>query len=212
MNWQEYQDAVACLYDQAEEIGEVQRNVFVADRVTGQRRQIDVLLTIKTRGHALRVVIDAKFHSRPIDVTVVEEVLSLAAAVGANKAIIVASNGWTEPAEKKAAFESCDLRMLSLADALDLIVPDKWEMCSACDRDCIVLDQDGMMQDEGGGYIWWLAGRCRECRSCFLWCQDCGVQYYIDRSSSITCDCGHAWFNTENGLHIRFHDVGHSYD
>ncbi|MFP3681993.1 hypothetical protein SB725_33425, partial [Pseudomonas sp. SIMBA_041] len=78
-----------------------------------------------------------------IDIKEVESVLALAEAVGANKAIIVAANGWTEPAEKKADHVGCDLRLLSLEEAIDLLVPDKWEMCPSCLRDCIVLEDDG---------------------------------------------------------------------
>lgn len=205
MNWQEYQEAVACLYEQAEGIGEIQRNVLVPDRVTGQRRQIDVLLTIKGKGHELLIVIDAKFHADPIDVKVVEEVLSLTMAVGANKAVIVAPNGWTKPAEAKAQFESCDLRILSVEEALDLIVPDKWSMCESCNQDCVVLDQDGMAQFDSGQIIWWLAGRCRNCKVAFVWCQDCGVQYSVSVEDSVTCDCGHNWFNTDEGLSVQFY-------
>jgi len=47
------------------------------------------------------MIVDAKFHAVPIDVRDVESVLALADAVGANKAIVVAANGWTEPAKKK---------------------------------------------------------------------------------------------------------------
>lgn len=204
MKWQEYQDAVAELYEQAEGIGEVTRNVSVPDRITGQPRQIDVLIEIEAKGHPLTLLVDAKFHSEPIDVRDVESVLTLAAAVGANKAIIVAANGWTEPAAKKAGHAGCDLRLLSVEDALDVIIPDKWKMCPACNADCIVLDQEDAVQLENGLIFWWLAGQCRECNCARIHCQDCGEKNYIDLHESMFCACGHKWSSTDGGVTIAF--------
>jgi Restriction endonuclease len=125
MTWQEYQDAVADLYEQLDDLGIVHRSVTIKDKITGQARQIDVLVEMKAYEHTLRMVVDAKFHSEKIDVKDVEEVLALADAVKANQVIIVAANGWTEPAGKKAEFHNCSLRLFTLEDALDQLVPDK---------------------------------------------------------------------------------------
>src|SRR5687768_177880 len=140
MTWQEYQEAVARLYDQAEGIGVVTRNVCLPDKDTQSRRQIDVLLEVRAKSHTISIVIDAKFRKDPLDIKDVEEVYALASAVKASKAVIVALNGWNESAEKKAESLNLDLRLLDLDEALDLIVEDKWELCNVCREDCIVLD------------------------------------------------------------------------
>jgi hypothetical protein len=204
MNWQEYQEAVALLYEQMEGIGEVRRNVFLPDLVTGQRRQVDVMIELNERGHSLSMLIDAKFHSSPLDVKDIEEVASLSRAVGANKAIIVASNGFTSPAVAKAKFIQCDLITLSMEEALDIIVPDKWKMCPSCNSDCIVLDQEGVVQFNDGSYFWWLAGQCRGCRCGRVHCQDCGEKMYIEINESMVCGCGHEWSSTPEGITIQF--------
>ena len=49
MTWQEYQEAVAVLYEQADGFGNVSRNVMVPDKITGQPRQIDVLIEIEAK-------------------------------------------------------------------------------------------------------------------------------------------------------------------
>jgi hypothetical protein len=61
MEWQEYQEAVAILYEQAEGIGVVCRNVLLPDKVTGQMRQIDVLIELEANGHQISILVDAKF-------------------------------------------------------------------------------------------------------------------------------------------------------
>ncbi|MFH0725779.1 MAG: restriction endonuclease [Pseudomonadota bacterium] len=204
MKWQEYQEAVAVLYEQLEGFGNVLRNVCLPDLVTGQRRQIDVMIDLKERGHSLRMLVDAKFHSTPLDVKDVEEVAALSQSVGANKTIIVAANGFTSPAMTKAKFIQCDLRLLTVEEALDLIVPDKWKMCPICNADCIVLDQEGMTQLQNGLIFWWLAGQCRECKSARVHCQDCGMKMYIETGKSVVCGCGHGWHITHDGVAIEF--------
>jgi len=68
MEWQEYQEAVAILYEQAEGIGVVRRNVFLPDKVTGQMRQIDVLIELEAKSHPISILVDAKFQKGKLDV------------------------------------------------------------------------------------------------------------------------------------------------
>lgn len=204
MKWQEYQEAVALLYEQLDGFGMVHRNVYLPDLVTGQRRQVDVMIEMTERGHSLRMLIDAKFHSTPLDIKDIEEVAALSQAVGAHKTIIVAANGFTSPAETKARFIQCDLMTLSMEEALDLILPDKWKMCPVCNADCIVLDQDGMTQFDNGSIFWWLAGQCRGCKCGRVHCQDCGQKMYIEIGKPLVCGCGHEWHATDEGIAIEF--------
>ena len=83
MTWQEYQDAVGELYENLDELGTVRRAFTIPDKITGQPRQIDVLVEIEAYEHTLRLVVDAKFRSEKINVKDVEEVLALAEAVNA---------------------------------------------------------------------------------------------------------------------------------
>jgi len=128
---------------------------------------------------------------------------SLRAAVGADKAIIVALSGWGDPAAKKAERLSMDLRILSLEEALDLIVPDKWVMCPKCSLDCIVMDQDGFITSSDQLIIWWLAGQCRHCSHARIYCQDCGTKFYLDLGHRIHCYCGYEWTVDEFGIGIE---------
>ena len=204
MTWQEYQEAVAQLYEHLEGIGVVKRNVFLPDLITGQRRQIDVLIELTERGHSLRILVDAKFHSTPLDIKEIEGVIALSQAVGANKTIVVAANGFTAPALVRAEHAQCDVKTLTLEKALDIVVPDKWKMCPICNKDCIVLDQDGITRFENGLFFWWLAGQCRECQCARIHCQDCGKKIYIENGEAVVCGCGYEWSNSIEGIFIQF--------
>jgi hypothetical protein len=199
MKWQEYQDAVGELYLQMDGIGTVRKGKSLPDKYTGQSRQIDVWLELDAKGHRIGILIDAKYRDGKIDVKDVEEVIALADAVGADKSVIVTANGWTAPAETRANFSGLDLRILSIEKALALIVPDMWRMCPACDSDCIIMDHDGVV-GFGGGWLWWLAGRCRNCGSAMAWCQDCGEKIAIPLRNRAICGCGHRWINDPVGM------------
>ena len=201
MNWQEYQQIVAQLYEQAEGIGTVYENITRADKITGQSRQIDAWLEIETKGVNLGVLIDAKYHKQKVDIKTVEEVLALADSVGAASSIIVCSNGWTKPAQKRAKFSGMSLRLLSFEEAIEIIEPNKWIVCPTCENDCIILDQDGMVQNMGL-ILWWLAGQCRECKTARVWCQDCRYKVRIPKNESHICSCGHKWEAWPDGIHL----------
>lgn len=205
MTWQEYQDAVGELYDQAEGIGIVRRNITLPDKVTGQARQIDVWIEIQSKGHKLGILIDAKFRKDRVDVKDIEEVLALASAVGANSSVLVALNGWTDPAAEKAAFCGLDLRLLTMEEALELIVPDKWMMCPYCAKDCIVADRQGGMVIDG---LWSLlvAGQCRHCKAALIWCWECGSNIIVEPDSEYECGCERVWNNTADGISVKLVD------
>ena len=202
MNWQEYQEAVGKLYEKADGFGNVHKNITRPDKVTGRPRQVDVLVEFEIGGHKFDMLIDAKFHKDKIDVKAVESVLCLAESVGVHKAVIVASNGWTDAASEKAQHAGMDLMLLRVDEALEILVPDMWEMCPYCGDDCMVLDHDGMMEINGLVFLWF-AGKCRECRSAFIWCQDCGLKENLKEKDVWECDCNHLWKNCTHGIALK---------
>lgn len=206
MTWQEYQDAVGEFYTRLKKMGEVKRNIYRLDKITNQKRQIDVWWELKLDSHEINILIDAKLRSEPIDVKDVEEVAALASAVKAHKTIIVTNNSWTAPAKTKAEFIGMDIRILSIEEALDLIVPNKWMMCYECDE-CVVMDWDGVLYLTNEELFFdWYAGRCRECKNLYLYCPQCGSRTIIEDADPYKCNCGHTWKYTNNQLLLKLKD------
>jgi hypothetical protein len=199
MTWQEYQAAVADLYEQMDELGRVYRNIQRPDKDTGRPRQVDVWMECEFKGATLGVLVDAKFHDDPVDVNTVEQVVMLADAVRADKAIIVASNGFTEGATEKAHACRMDCRTWTLEEALQFMVVDFWKMCPVCGKDCIVMDQNGL-GERGGMILWWLAGACRKCHAARIWCQDCGTKMIANAGAETKCNCELLWEVTADGI------------
>lgn len=202
MKWQEYQEAVGQLYEQMNEFGIVKKNITIADKMTGQARQIDVWWEMNVGGHTFKILIDAKKRKGKLDVKDVEEILMLAESVNADKAIIVTNRGWTEPAEIKANHIGLDLRILSIDEATNLIIEDKWLMCQVCQEDCVVLDNDGFVI-VNGLLNWWLGGTCRECKSVYINCQDCGGKAILNENKIWTCNCPLDWSSVGGRIVVK---------
>ncbi|NDV43077.1 restriction endonuclease [Flagellimonas sediminis] len=205
MKWQEYQEAVGQLYDQMDGLGTVRKNITIPDRVTGQPRQVDVWWEIKLENHTFKILIDAKKRKGKIDVKDVEEIMMLAQSVNADKAIIVTNNEWTIPAEIRAKFDGLDLRILTIDEATDLVVEDKWLMCKICRKDCVVLDQSGFTT-KNGLLNWWLGGKCRNCDSIYINCQDCGGKGIVNEETEYICNCPILWTSANGVLMILEYD------
>lgn len=147
MDWREYQRIIGDMYTEAEGIGVRQRSITVPDGVTGRPREVDAWLEIETKGHTLVVLIDVKFRKDRIEVKDVEGVLALTDAVGAHPSVLEAANGWTSPAERKAAASRIDPRLVTVEDALvsglrrEIIIRTGESAVSGCGRERRVSDK-----------------------------------------------------------------------
>ncbi len=208
MNWQEYQAAVGMMYVNMGFMGTVKQNSYIPNRVTGQNRQVDVWWEMDIEGHKISTLIDAKFRKKKIDVKVVEEIEALASAVKANKIIIVTNKGWTRPALKRAEFSNTDLRLLTVVEALDLIVPNKWFMCYNCPDECVAMDSDGVFYRETSKLFFdWYAGKCRNCGDTYFYCPECGNRKILEGDETYKCSCMHKWKKEGEKLYIKFNDL-----
>jgi len=88
---------------------DVVHNVYLAGRLTGTNRQIDVLVREKIGQYDILIVIDCKNHRQPIDVKGVEEFSGLLDDVGAQKGVLVCPSGFTKTAKIRAEGLQIDL-------------------------------------------------------------------------------------------------------
>lgn len=81
----------------------VQSPAFLPDKVTGQRREVDILLSYGSGNAVTRVALECKEHARKIDVKEVEAFTSKVADLDVDQMVMVSSSGYTAPAVLKAA-------------------------------------------------------------------------------------------------------------
>lgn len=91
---------------------------YVADAVTGQRREIDVVVV--DAGGAPVLAIECRDRKRPADVSWIEQLATKARALGVQKTIAVSGSGFSAPALKKAAAAGIETRSIETLTNDDL--------------------------------------------------------------------------------------------
>lgn len=121
-----FQQVVALVYELvADADATVEESVMLADRETGGKREIDVLVTGKIAGIPMRVQIEATARAEPADVKWVEAELAKHRAVGTNQLILVSEAGFSRDAKRKAEANGAvpiDSRDLDSEDAVGAVV------------------------------------------------------------------------------------------
>ena len=117
MDWREYEAEVLAELQRRYPDTRIKRNVMLAGRHSASPRQIDILIEPLILDSPLRIIVDAKHRSSPIDVNDVESFISMMADVGAHRGLIVSSLGYTKTALARAHGEpnqDLELDILSL--------------------------------------------------------------------------------------------------
>lgn len=123
MDWKEYEKEVFRELQERYPGAAIQWNVRIPGRISGTLRQIDILIDTQVLDAPIRIVVDAKKHSGPVDVNDVESFISMMLDVGAHRGILVSNLGYTKSALARAHNEmnqDVELDILSLEDLKEL--------------------------------------------------------------------------------------------
>jgi hypothetical protein len=80
----------------------VEESAMLTDRVTGQEREVDVVIRGNTGGHAIVVGVEATSKGRPATVEWVEQMVGKHANLPTDKLVLVAEAGFTATARERA--------------------------------------------------------------------------------------------------------------
>lgn len=111
-NWQEFENLATKIQQELAPAARVEKNVKLLGKRSGVERQIDILIEEVIGQYRVLIVIDCKDYKKPIDVKGVEEFMGLVEDVGANKGAMIAANGFTETAKKRAKDAGIDVYRL----------------------------------------------------------------------------------------------------
>lgn len=130
-SWEHYERLVARLIaQQAPSEYTVTANARVMGKVSGRKRQLDVLIDLRhDTDNSRRLIVDAKQRTRKIDVVQVEAFKGLMEDVGATHGYLVSPAGHTKAAVLRAQ-ELITIRLLPL-DHLEDFDPDSWPACQS---------------------------------------------------------------------------------
>jgi hypothetical protein len=118
MNWEEYENEIQAYFCEQYPNARIERNAKIVGRYSRVERQIDTLIEESAAGFKMRIVIDAKYYKKKIDVKDVESFLSMLIDVDANKGLMVSLNGYSTGAINRAHYDPTDLELdvFSLAE------------------------------------------------------------------------------------------------
>jgi hypothetical protein len=204
-DWKWYENKIAELFRRVKGT-EVEQNVTEVGQLSKSTRQIDIRILaphdieIETQGGfripiTVKIIVDCKHHGRPIDVSVVGEVISLKEDVGAHMGIVVSPEGITTAARTLALSKG----VFPVVATHDLIAAasewerDDWETCRVCEWE---------MEDGIANYIDWRhdrEGHCNRCNTLHVRCPECHEVFGISEDEygkPLGCpyDCGSAFY------------------
>lgn len=109
MDWKQYEREIEAHFHSEYPSALITANAKRLGKFSKVKRQIDVLIEQQVCDLPFRIVIDAKFRGRKIDVKDVEEFLGMVADVCAHKAIMISPEGYTDAAIRRASADDADV-------------------------------------------------------------------------------------------------------
>jgi hypothetical protein len=111
MNWKEYEDEIYARFREVYPRARIDRNVKIIGRYSKVERQIDTLIEESVAGFKMRIVVDAKYYDKKIDVKDVESFLGMLMDVDAHKGLMVSPKGYSAGAINRAHYDLNDLEL-----------------------------------------------------------------------------------------------------
>jgi hypothetical protein len=109
MDWKKYEEEIETHFRSEYPSAQITRNARIHGRLSSTLREIDLLIEAQVCDLPFRIVIDAKYHNRKIDVKDVEEFLGLVRDVGAHKGLMISTEGYSEAAIHRASADDADV-------------------------------------------------------------------------------------------------------
>jgi tetratricopeptide (TPR) repeat protein len=109
MDWREYEGEIEAQFRQAYPSAQITHDAKLIGKFSKVERQIDLLIEEHAADFAVRIVVDAKYRGRKIDVSDVEAFIGLTRDVEAHTGMMVALEGYTPAAVKRAHNDDGDM-------------------------------------------------------------------------------------------------------
>jgi hypothetical protein len=97
-----FQDVVAILPEHMAEGATVEESAFLTDRISGEDREVDVVIRSAIAGYETLVSVEARAVKRPADITWVEQMVAKHASLPTHQLVLVSAAGFTAQARRYA--------------------------------------------------------------------------------------------------------------
>jgi tetratricopeptide (TPR) repeat protein len=109
MDWREYEGEIEAQFRQAYPSAQITHDAKLVGKFSKVERQIDLLIEEHASDFAIRIVVDAKYRGRKIDVSDVEAFIGLTRDVEAHTGMMIALEGYTPAAVSRAHNDDADM-------------------------------------------------------------------------------------------------------
>jgi len=109
MDWQQYEREIEEQFRRAYPSAQITHDAKLVGKFSKVERQIDLLIEERASDFAFRIVVDAKYRGRKIDVSDVEAFIGLTRDVEAHTGMMVALEGYTPAAVNRAHNDDLDI-------------------------------------------------------------------------------------------------------
>ncbi len=111
MDWKKFESEIFETFTRSYPDASIAYNQKVTGRYSKTERQIDVLIEGYIAGKRIRLVLDAKFYNKRIDVKEVESFISMVEDVDAAQGILITSKGYSKAAINRAYYGPTDIEL-----------------------------------------------------------------------------------------------------
>ena len=116
MEWQQYEREIEEQFRQTYPLAQITHDAKLVGKFSKVERQIDLLIEERASDFAFRIVVDAKYRGRKIDVSDIEAFIGLTRDVEAHTGMMIALEGYTPAAVNRAHSDDLDI----ILDVLNL--------------------------------------------------------------------------------------------
>jgi len=109
MDWKDYEREIVDHFQECYPNARITADARILGRFSKVERQIDLLIEEQAADFSFRIVIDAKFRGRKIDLNDVEAFLGSISDVGAHTGVMIALEGYTPAALNRAYYDDPDI-------------------------------------------------------------------------------------------------------
>lgn len=201
-SWLVYERCVAAFA--AEEHGSfdtiVQPNVMLKGTISGEIRQIDVLIDCRWKQSSTsRIIVDAKEWTGAVDIGDIEKFEGMMRDCRADRGIIVCTNGYTKGALRRAQ-DAINIKILPLSEIEEFgwVYEPCLGRCAESNhrrkrRSGVLWTEYMGIFSSAGMIIIVQTGKCDGCHSFHVWCWDCGGKFSVPDKKIVLCDCDRKW-------------------
>lgn len=208
--WQLFESEVERKQAKLDPLSAVDRDVRIPGVLSGQPRQIDVLVRGVMGGQEFAIAIECKRYARRLGIGAVDEFAGKLLDVGVDRGVLYALNGLTQPAKDRAAGSQAP--RITLGDLLlsdDHVEPDLEYLFTGLgdcpNPNCYTGDIS---------WSWWksaeervCAGSCDTCGTWAAECPTCGEVDFVEDGACYACDTNITLGWGRKGIDVETIDV-----